>query len=66
MTKDILMTALINQKKKKKKKKTQELGVPAVLQWVKTPTAMAGVAAETQIQSLACHSGLKDLALPQL
>ena len=41
-------------------------GVPAVAQWVKNPTAVAGIIAEVQVQSLAQHSGLKDLALLQL
>ena len=40
------------------------LGVPAVVQWVKNPTAVAQVAAGVQVQSLALHSGLKDLVLP--
>ena len=35
-------------------------------QWVKSPTAMAWVAAEVWVQSLAQHSGLKDPVLPQL
>ena len=35
-------------------------------QWVKNPTAMAWVAEELQVRSLASHSGLKDLALSQL
>ena len=34
-------------------------------QWVKNPTAAAQVAVEVQVQSLAQHSELKDLALPQ-
>ena len=37
-------------------------GVPAVVQQVKNLTAVAWVAAETQVQSLAWHSGLKDPA----
>ena len=40
--------------------------VPAVVQWVKNPTAAARVAAEAQIQSPAQGSGLKDLSLPWL
>ena len=36
----------------------------AVAQWVKNPTAVAQVAAGVQVQSLALHSGLKDLVLP--
>ena len=42
------------------------VGVPTVVQWVKNPTAMARVAVEMQVWSLAGHSGLKDPALPQL
>ena len=38
-------------------------GVPAVTRWVKNPTAVAWVAAELQICSLAQRSGLKDPAL---
>ena len=37
-----------------------------MVQWVKNPTVAAWVTAETRVQSLAWHSGLKDLALPQL
>ena len=48
-------------KKEKKKTKTPQIGVPAVLPWVKNPTAAAHVFAEVQFQSLALHSGLKDL-----
>ena len=40
------------------------LGVPAMAQWVKNPTAVAQVTAEAQVQSPAPHSGLKDPALP--
>ena len=39
------------------------LGVPTVAQWVKNPTTVARVAAVVQVQSLAWHSGLKDLTL---
>lgn len=42
----------------------QWLGVPAVAQWVKKLTAATGVSVEAWVQSLAHHSGLKDLALP--
>ena len=35
-------------------------------QWVKNPTAVAQVSTEAQVQSLAWHSGLKDLELLQL
>ena len=35
-------------------------------QWVKNPIAAARVAAETQVQSPARHSGLKDPVVPQL
>ena len=41
-------------------------GVPAVAQWVKNLTTVARVTAEAQVQSLAQHSGLRDLALLQL
>ena len=37
-----------------------------VVQWVKNLTAMVQAAAKVQGQSLAWHSGLKDLALLQL
>ena len=40
--------------------------VPAVEQWVKNLTAAAQVPVEAQVRSLARHSGLKDLALPEL
>ena len=42
------------------------LGVPAVAQWVKNPTAAAQVAAEVRVRSPARSSRLKDLALLQL
>ena len=41
-------------------------GVPAVVQLVKNMTAAAWVAVEAWVQSLAWHSGLKGLVLPQL
>ena len=41
-------------------------GVPAVVQQVKNPTALAPFAAEEQVPSVAWCTGLKDLALPQL
>ena len=41
-------------------------GVPTVAQWVKKPTAVAQVSKKVQVQCPAWHSGLKDLALPQL
>ena len=40
--------------------------VLAVAQWIKNLTVAAQVATEVRIQSLAWHSGLKDLALLQL
>ena len=40
--------------------------VPTMAQWVKNPTAAAQFATEVQVQSLAQHSELKDLALLQL
>ena len=39
------------------------LRIPAVVQWVKNPIAVAWVAMEVQVQSLARHSELKDPAL---
>ena len=42
------------------------MGVPAVMLWIKNPTAVAWVAAEVCVQFLAWHSGLKDGALLQL
>ena len=42
------------------------LGVPAVRQWVKNPTAGAWVATEARVRPLPWGRGLKDLALPQL
>ena len=42
------------------------MGVAAMVQWVKNPTAMTQVTVEAQVQSQAQCSGLKDLALPQL
>ena len=41
-------------------------GVPTVVQWVKNSAASAQVAEEVHVQSLAWHSGFKDLALLQL
>ena len=41
-------------------------GVPTVVQWVKNPAVVAGVAMEVQVQPLAGQGGLKDLALLQL
>ena len=38
--------------------------VPAVVQWVKNPTAEAQVAAEAWVRLPARLNGLKDLALP--
>ena len=35
-------------------------------QWVKNPTAVAGIVAEVWVKSLARRSGLKDLAVLQL
>ena len=40
--------------------------VPAAAQWVKDPCAAARVTVEARVQSLASHSGLKVLVLPQL
>ena len=37
-----------------------------MVQWVKTPTAVAQVIAEAQVGSSAQHSGLKNPALLQL
>lgn len=34
-------------------------GVPAVVQWVKNPTAVAGVAVGAQVESMARHSHLR-------
>ena len=42
------------------------MGLPAVVQWVKNLTAMAQVALEARVQCLAPHSGLKDWVLLQL
>ena len=36
------------------------------MQWVKNLTAAAQAAAEARVRSLAQHSQLRDLALPQL
>ena len=41
-------------------------GVTAVAQWVKNLTAATWVTREAQVRSLAQHSGLKDVVLPQL
>ena len=41
-------------------------GVPTVVQWIKNLTAVAQVAVEAWVQSLAWHSGLKEPALQQL
>ena len=38
-------------------------GVPAMVQWVKNPTAAAWVTAEVRVQSLGWRSRLKDPAL---
>ena len=42
----------------------ESTGVPAVVQWIKDPTATAWVAEEVQVQSLAQCSGLKETVLP--
>ena len=42
------------------------LGVPAMAQWVKNPTAVAQATVEAQVWSPAQCSGLKDLVLSQL
>ena len=42
------------------------LRVPAVAQWLKNPIAVAQIAVEVLVQSLAWHSGLNDPALLQL
>ena len=42
------------------------LGVPAMVQWLKTPTAAARVAAEPWVQSPAQHSQLNDPTVSQL
>ena len=39
---------------------TRHTGIPAVVQWVKNPTAAAQVAVEARAQSPAQQSGLKD------
>ena len=36
-------------------------GIPAMVDWVKNPTAMAQVTVEVQIRSPAWHSGLQDI-----
>ena len=41
-------------------------GCPAVVQWVKNPTAVAQVSAEARVGSPAHGNMLKDLLLPQL
>ena len=46
--------------------KKNVIGVLTGAQWVKNPTAVAQVTVEEQVQSLAQHSGLKDLVLLQL
>ena len=40
-------------------------GVPAVVQWLKNPTAVVQVTAEVWVRSPAPRSGLKDPVLPQ-
>ena len=42
------------------------MGLPAVAQWIKNPTAVAQVTVEAGVHFLVWHSGLKDLALLQL
>ena len=44
----------------------KEIGVPAVVQWVKNMTVMSQVTLEAQVQSQAGQRGLKNLALPHL
>ena len=39
--------------------KISSQGVPAVVQWIKNPTAVAQVAVEAQVQSPAWHNGFK-------
>ena len=46
--------------------RNKPVGILTVAQWVKNPTAVAQVAVEAQVGSLAQHSGLKALVLPQL
>ena len=46
--------------------KILDSGVPAVVQWIKNPTAATWVSVEVQVWSLVWHSGWQDLALPQL
>ena len=41
-------------------------GVPTVIQWAKNLTAVVQVTVEARVRSSTQHSGLKDLALPQL
>lgn len=43
----------------------EKRGAPAMAQWLKNPTALAGVSMEVRVQFLARCNGLKDLALPQ-
>ena len=42
----------------------ENLGVPAMAQWIKNPTGGAQITVKVWIQSLAQHSELKDPALP--
>ena len=46
--------------------KKNAIGVLTGAQWVKNPTAVAQVTVEEQVQSLARHSGLKDLEILHL
>ena len=46
--------------------KVEIQGVPAVVQVVRNPSSVAGVAAEVLVPSLARHSWVKDLELLQL
>lgn len=53
----------IKKEKKKKKTKTPQIGVPAVLPWVKNPTAAAPVNSEVRVPSLIHQGGLKEPVL---
>ena len=46
--------------------KTGTLGVPTAAQWVKNQAVAAQDTVEAWVESLAQHSGLKDLVLLQL
>ena len=52
---------LNSRKKEKKLIKKWADGIPAMVQWVKNPIAVALIIVEVQFRYLAWHSGLKDL-----